>query len=125
MILIIICFFLGFYAYYDEVVRSHKRDELDKGILEADSKISAISESYGKTSQRLSKDIQGQLDYQVRDVNRVLSRKDKELQNKAQEIYHRDLEIYNTRLRQEQLENELDSVTAQLDDERMRKQNVE
>lgn len=119
LILSILCFIGVFYIYYEENKRVEHHDELEVGLIISGSEISAINKTYKETSNKLSRDIQDQMDYQVRGTARVLSSKNKELNDKDSTIYDKDLKLYNMSNRQKILEDEIDKLSSELDDSRL------
>ncbi len=118
LILSILCFIGVFYIYYEENKRVEHHDELEVGLIISGSEISAINKTYQETSNKLSRDIQDQMDYQVRGTARVLSSKNKELNDKDNVIYDKDQKIYDMSNRQDMLENEIDKLSSELDNSR-------
>lgn len=114
----IICFFLTFYVYNQESKRCDKREELDVGLKVADASISAINKTYSETSQKLSNDIQYQMDNQVRGVARVINSKNSDIYQRDKQLYERAKQINDMKTRENMLEDEIDALSRQLDDER-------
>lgn len=118
MFLSVICLLLTFYIYYEEHKRVAHRDDIEVGILITSSEINAMNNTYKQTSGKLSREIQLQMDDQVRGVARLVTSKNRELNNKDKQLYIANSKLYNLSERQNMLEDEIDRLTTELDDER-------
>lgn len=112
----VICGILTFYLYYEETKRLTHIDDIETGILISSSEINAMNNTYKNTSDKLSKDIQLQMDDQIRGVSRVVTSKNRELNEKDKELYNTKSKLYNLSQRQNMLEDEIDRLTSQLDE---------
>ena len=114
----IISFVLTFYVYNQESKRCDKREELEVGLKVADASIYAINKTYSETSQKLSNDIQDQMDNQVRGVARVINSKNNDIYQRDKQIYEKSMQINDMKTRENMLEDEIDALSRQLDDAR-------
>ncbi len=102
------------YLYYTEIKRADKEAEMTIGIKVAEAEIHAINSTYGESSVSLSKSIGDQMDSQIRDITRVIQKKNHENLLLKKDIHQREANVKGLLGEREKLQNKIDQLTKEI-----------